>query len=57
MKSLQVLCVSLLLAENQINCTNLGSKMMGNISIPAANVTNQVQINGLAPSLAPRYPD
>ena len=40
MKSLQALCVSLLLAENKIACTNLGVKMMNNMNIPVTNATD-----------------
>jgi hypothetical protein len=47
MKSLQALCISLLLGENKVKCTNLGSEMTDNLSIPAANFTNQVPVNGL----------
>ena len=62
MKSLQALCISLLLGENKVKCTNLGSEMTDNLSIPAANFTNQVPVNGLQASLGynqrtpPAYP-
>lgn len=51
MKSLQVLCMILLLGENQVKSTNLGSKMTDNLNIPPANLTNRVQVNGLDASL------
>ena len=51
MKSLQVLCIILLLGENQVKSTNLGSKMTDNLKIPPANLTNRIQVNGLDASL------
>jgi hypothetical protein len=41
----------LLLGENQVKSTNLGSKMTDNLNIPPANLTNRVQVNGLDASL------
>ena len=62
MKSVQTLSLVLLLGENNVNCTNLGSEMTDNLKIPTASFTNQVQVNGLQASLAsnqqtsPAYP-
>jgi hypothetical protein len=47
MKSVQTLSLVLLLGENNVNCTNLGSEMTDDLKIPTASFTNQVQVNGL----------
>ena len=51
MKSLKVLCVILLLGANQVNCTNVGSRLSNNMNVAAVNVTNNDPVNGLEASL------